>query len=188
MGVSPDIVANVDKCVECGYCEPVCPSRDVTTTPRQRIALMRDMAAADDATRAAIERDFGYDAVDTCAVDSLCLLNCPVAIDTGKLMKSQRAARQAPAAQEVGRMLAANWGRKPKLLRGGMGVADVVPSGLLTNVTAAARTVLPTDLVPLVGADLPGPGRTRRTTARHEPGDVVLFPSCIGELLSLIHI
>lgn len=184
VGVSPDIVANVDKCVECGYCEPVCPSRDVTTTPRQRIALMRDMAAADDATRAAIERDFGYDAVDTCAVDSLCLLNCPVAIDTGKLMKSQRAARQAPAAQEVGRMLAANWGRMLKLLRGGMGVADVVPSGLLTNVTAAARTVLPTDLVPLVGADLPGPGRTRRTTARHEPGDVVLFPSCIGELFA----
>ena len=44
-------------------------------------------------------------------------------------------------------MLAANWGRMLKLLRGGMGVADVVPSGLLTNVTAAARTVLPLSLI-----------------------------------------
>ena len=25
--------ALVDKCIECGYCEPVCPSRDLTLTP-----------------------------------------------------------------------------------------------------------------------------------------------------------
>ena len=31
-------------CVECGFCEPVCPSRNVTTTPRQRIVLRREMA------------------------------------------------------------------------------------------------------------------------------------------------
>jgi len=182
VGVSPQEAPNVDKCVECGYCEPVCPSRDVTTTPRQRIALMRDMAAAGPAERAAIAADFGYDAVDTCAVDSLCLLNCPVAIDTGKLMKTQRYARQPAAAQEVGRLLAANWDRALRLLRGGVGVADAVPPAILTAATGAARTVLPTDLVPLVGDDLPGPGLTRRTAARHEPGDVVLFPSCMGEL------
>ena len=35
-------VAN--QCIECGFCEPVCPSRDLTTTPRQRIVLRREMA------------------------------------------------------------------------------------------------------------------------------------------------
>ncbi len=30
-----DDAALVDRCVECGYCEPGCPSRTVTTTPRQ---------------------------------------------------------------------------------------------------------------------------------------------------------
>lgn len=175
-------VKNVNACVECGYCESVCPSRDVTTTPRQRIALMRDMAAADEPERAAIAEDFAYDAVDTCAVDSLCLLNCPVAIDTGKLMKRQRAQRQTPAAEKVGEWLAQDWGRALRLLRGGVGMADHLPPPVLTGVTRAARRVLPTDLVPLVGDDLPGPGATRRTDSRHLPGDVVLFPSCMGEL------
>ena len=30
-------------CIECGYCEPVCPSRELTLTPRQRIVVRREM-------------------------------------------------------------------------------------------------------------------------------------------------
>ena len=172
----------VDRCVECGYCEPVCPSRDVTTTPRQRIVLMREMAAADETRAASLAKDFQYDAVDTCAVDSLCLLNCPVGIDTGVVMKGMRAAGQPPAAQRIGVTLAENWETSLATLRTGVGIAAHVPGPALTAVTGAARTVLPTDLVPLVGDDLPGPGVSRRTAARSEPGDVVFFASCMGEL------
>ncbi len=43
---APTVEQEVDRCVECGYCEPVCPSRDLTTTPRQRIVLRRELAAA----------------------------------------------------------------------------------------------------------------------------------------------
>lgn len=34
----------VNQCMECGFCEKVCPSRDLTLTPRQRIAVRREIA------------------------------------------------------------------------------------------------------------------------------------------------
>ncbi|MDO5696682.1 MAG: FAD-binding and (Fe-S)-binding domain-containing protein [Dermatophilus congolensis] len=179
----PEIVDEaVDRCVECGYCEPVCPSRDLTTTPRQRIALMREMTAADPERRAAIAADFDYDAVQTCAVDSLCLLNCPVAIDTGKVMKKFRRDAQTPVSQKVGAELAENWGTVVRGLRAGVGVASVVPASALGAVTAAARRVLPTDLIPSVGTDLPGAGVSRHAPSRWGRGEVVLFASCLNEM------
>ncbi len=41
---TPAIEESATTCVECGFCEPVCPSRNLTTTPRQRIVLRREMA------------------------------------------------------------------------------------------------------------------------------------------------
>ncbi|HSO36546.1 MAG TPA: FAD-binding and (Fe-S)-binding domain-containing protein, partial [Labilithrix sp.] len=93
----PTVDAEVDRCVECGFCEPVCPSRRLTTTPRQRIAVRRELArmidGGDPVTRAALERDFEYAGVDTCAADGLCATVCPVHIDTGALVKRLRSDR-----------------------------------------------------------------------------------------------
>ena len=33
----------VNHCIECGFCESACPSRDVTLTPRQRITTLREI-------------------------------------------------------------------------------------------------------------------------------------------------
>src|SRR6516165_3852722 len=48
---APTIEPTVDRCIQCGFCEPVCPSRNLTTTPRQRIALRREMARQPEASR-----------------------------------------------------------------------------------------------------------------------------------------
>ena len=45
---TPPIEESATTCVECGFCEPVCPSRNLTTTPRQRIVLRREMARQPD--------------------------------------------------------------------------------------------------------------------------------------------
>ena len=79
----------VDKCIECGFCEPVCPSRGLTLTPRQRIVLWRDIQAKRagvDTT--ALERDYRYQGIDTCAATGLCAQRCPVNINTGELIRS----------------------------------------------------------------------------------------------------
>ncbi|MCW2967371.1 MAG: FAD-binding oxidoreductase, partial [Solirubrobacteraceae bacterium] len=71
-------VANANACIECGFCEPVCPSRHVTTTPRQRIVLRREMARQpeDSPVRRALAEQFAYDADETCAADGSCRLVC----------------------------------------------------------------------------------------------------------------
>ncbi len=40
---SPAASAIVNRCIECGFCESNCPSKDVTLTPRQRITVFREM-------------------------------------------------------------------------------------------------------------------------------------------------
>ncbi|MFE4465233.1 FAD-binding and (Fe-S)-binding domain-containing protein [Oerskovia sp. NPDC056781] len=175
----------VDRCVECGYCEPACPSRTVTTTPRQRIALLREMVTADPSELAELERAYEYSAVDTCAVDSLCVTACPVGIDTGKVMKVRRAQRHGAVVQRAGRTAAEHWGGAVTGLRGALGVVDRLPTPLVTAASKVGRAVLGADVVPLVGSDLPGPGPRRVASAGTvADASVVFFQSCMGSLFS----
>ena len=62
-------ISEASHCIECGFCEPVCPSRNVTTTPRQRIALRREMARQEEWSpllRVLLEQ-YEYLAIETCA-------------------------------------------------------------------------------------------------------------------------
>ena len=85
----------VDKCTECGFCEVNCPSRDLTLTPRQRIAVWREISrlrsGGDDPSRLIeLTAHYAYQGDATCATDGLCAISCPVGIDTGKLIKDLR--------------------------------------------------------------------------------------------------
>lgn len=184
---APTVDAEVDRCVECGYCETVCPSRDLTTTPRQRIVLRREMALAPPALKAELERDYGYEAIDTCAADGLCAVACPVDIDTGSLMKRLRAERLPSAAQTAGTFAASHWGGVAAAARAGLGVAAALPAPVTFAVSKLGRKILGEDVVPLAGADLPGPAvrlRSQTELSRDRPAGTeyagVLFASCIG--------
>ncbi|MGR5362479.1 FAD-binding and (Fe-S)-binding domain-containing protein [Vibrio mediterranei] len=84
----------VDRCIECGFCEPVCPSRTLTLSPRQRIVLFRELQrrrANGESTQASeLEKVFEYQGLDTCAATGLCADRCPVGINTGELVKKLR--------------------------------------------------------------------------------------------------
>ncbi len=91
----PEIDAEVDACIECGFCEHVCPTRAVTLTPRQRIVLRREQLLAEDSeVRRSLENAENYFSVSSCVVDSMCQSVCPVGIDTGALVKRLRAERE----------------------------------------------------------------------------------------------
>ncbi|MNF65579.1 sn-glycerol-3-phosphate dehydrogenase subunit C [compost metagenome] len=83
----------VDKCIECGFCEPVCPSKGLTLSPRQRIVIWRDIQAKQRAgiDTSELERAYQYQGIDTCAATGLCAQRCPVGINTGDLVRKLRA-------------------------------------------------------------------------------------------------
>ncbi|MGW5015971.1 FAD-linked oxidase C-terminal domain-containing protein, partial [Micromonospora chalcea] len=183
----PTVEEEVDRCVECGYCEPVCPSRDLTTTPRQRIVLRREIAAAQAAGDTALVReltdDYDYDAVQTCAVDGMCATACPVLINTGDLVKRLRAQEHGRAAGTAWRGAARRWGATTRGMARGLDLAGALPAALPEAATRAARAVLGADRVPQWQRDLPRGGTPRRLHPADDP-DAVFVPSCLGTLFA----
>jgi len=154
----PSVESEVDKCIECGFCEVRCPSRDLTLTPRQRIVVRREMArSAESAVE--MEADFGYMALDTCAVDGLCATACPVGIDTGALTKRLRRERHSAMAHGVARFLANHF--------------EVVER--------CARLALP--IGRFWKADLPVAARARYPHTERDGAQAVYFPACISRVL-----
>ena len=119
---TPEIEEVATKCIECGFCEPVCPSRNVTTTPRQRIVLRREMARQQPGSPVleALLEQYEYDAIETCAADGSCMHACPVAIDTGKLVKDLRVRGHGPREQRAARELAARYRAVERAGRAGL--------------------------------------------------------------------
>ncbi len=91
----PGVGLEVDKCIECGFCESKCPSRRLT--PRQRIVVQREISrlraggAVNKSQLASLTKDYRYAGLDTCALDGLCATACPVSINTGELTRRLRA-------------------------------------------------------------------------------------------------
>jgi D-lactate dehydrogenase len=194
----PSISPTADRCMECGFCEPRCPSRMLTLSPRQRIVVAREMTrlaalGTPEArtVRDSLAADFEYEGARTCAGDSMCKTSCPVKIDTGTLVKEMKAAARSPAARRMARFAARRFGAVAAGARFSLRAVPVVrsiPGGarVLDLVTAPLHRVAPL-LVPRLGpeTDLPAaapplalPRASASSTQR-----VVYFPSCLTRIL-----
>jgi D-lactate dehydrogenase len=177
-----------DRCVECGYCEPVCPSRDLTLTPRERIVMRRELAAArdrgDTGLAADIDAAFAYDGIETCAADGMCQTACPVHIDTGELVKRLRSERQPKSQARAWSAAARHWGAAVSAASFAMTAARAAPAAA-QSLSRLGRRVLGEDVVPRWDPGLP-PGGSRRHSVRasgHADRDaIVLLPSCTGTM------
>ncbi|MCW2935412.1 MAG: D-lactate dehydrogenase [Actinomycetia bacterium] len=183
--VTATVEEEVDRCVECGYCEPACPSKDLTITPRQRIVLRRErerarLAGDLDLVRE-LDRDYGYDGLDSCAADGMCQTACPVAINTGDLVKRLRAERGGPLAAAGWAGAARHWGMATRVGAIALSTAKAMPAPVAGTATRVARAALGADRVPRYDPGLPGGGAPRRPRPAQDPV-AVYVPSCIGAL------
>ncbi len=187
---TPVVHPLVDKCVECGFCELSCPSKNLSLTPRQRIVVQRELsrlAVAGGGTEREKElrRLYRYYGNETCATDGLCALSCPVEIDTGALIKRLRSSEVLPAAERAADWIAGHMSTATSALRFTLNALDglhrLAGSRMMRQVTAAARA-LSMNRLPAWNPAMPkGAQRIGKIAA---PGrgarEVVYFPSCVS--------
>ncbi|KOU56147.1 oxidoreductase [Streptomyces sp. MMG1522] len=186
----PKVEAVADPCIECGFCEPTCPSEDLTTTPRQRIVLRREMMRQTDGSpvESGLLDAYGYDAVDTCAGDSTCKLACPVGIDTGAMMKDFRHRRHTPREERIAALTARNFRAVEASARLAVGVADAlgkrVGDAPLQAVTRLARKAVRPDLVPEWLPQIPGAAARRLPATSRAGASAVYYPACVNRIFA----
>ena len=127
----------VDTCIECGFCEPVCPSNAITFTPRHRIVANREISRLESIGEHKeadeLKEAYVYDGLETCATCSLCSTVCPVGIDTGALTKHLRAERINPLNDTIASTIANNFSTTLGGMKLGLGSANIAHSILGTS-------------------------------------------------------
>jgi D-lactate dehydrogenase len=189
----PTVESEVDTCIECGYCEHKCPSRDLTTTPRRRIVVRRALKTlelnGDIANYKLLKEQFQYDGLDTCAVDGLCATACPVDINTGDLVKRLRRENHSSLANSIALRIAKNFSTVQWTLRmvmkSGVIMNSVLGKRSMTNLTNTIKKVIPS--APLWTSQIASPPKLSvlkiKGSKKNDEPKIIYFPSCISRLL-----
>lgn len=195
--VMPIVEEEVDKCIECGFCEQSCPSRDVTLTPRRRIGVRRAIkrldTEGDTKTRDALLKDYAYDGLETCATDGLCATNCPVDINTGDLVKRLRRENHSAFQNKMALRLAKNFGFLENsarfALKTGFTFNRFLGDNFMKNLTNGVKKVVPN--MPLWSKHISKPPHYQDLTTfkkmsnqnETETESIVYFSSCISRMM-----
>lgn len=183
----------IDKCTECGFCEPTCVSAELTLTPRQRIVAYREMARLlksghEPHIAASISKAFQYSGNETCATDGLCATACPVKIDTGKLIKTLRTEQIGPQ-QKRAVWMADRMAGVTASVRGALSIVGFFHAAIGTtrmkSISGGLRT-LSGNCIPLWNEFMPlGAKKIEPHQTFKSPNKVVYFPSCINRAMGV---
>lgn len=201
MPKSDDII---DTCIECGFCEVVCPSKGLTLTPRQRITLWRhrtelhnqllttdDLASKQKLNQklSVIEADFKYLGIDSCAATGLCGLKCPVGINTGEFIKSLRAEQvsSSKVARSLSRFASKHFAVVASGARFGLSVMQVLEKAIgssnLRNLSKPANKLLGTPLYYSAWPRAEQPINRKRQQPQ-QAKKLVYMPSCASRVFA----
>lgn len=186
----PDANPMIDKCIECGFCEINCPSKNLTLTPRQRIVAYRWLTALSSRSgqRRSVQelaKTLSYPIDDTCATDGLCALSCPVGINTGLLVKELRWQHNGNLSNKIADGIANNMDGLTSVLRPLLNMphamAKVIGYDQVESITRGLFRASD-GLFPLWTRHTPSGSKKIEMpapSAATDVSEVVYFPSCI---------
>jgi D-lactate dehydrogenase len=196
----PAASEKVDKCIECGFCEPSCVSAELTLSPRQRITVYREISrlkatGEEPHTAASLFNSYQYSGNETCATDGLCATSCPVKIDTGKLIKELRFQSITPGQAKRALWIAGHMSTVTSVARRSLSVISTFHSIFGTRVMgsmAAAVRKVSGNTIPQWNPWMPKGARLKSILqSKDDPSgniaerNVVYFPSCINRSMGI---
>ena len=186
-----EIYKQLNRCIECGFCEVNCVSCGYTLSSRTRMVLQREIArlersGEDNERLALLKKGYRHYGNDTCAGDGLCSKSCPMGINMSDLTHELRRREMGAMANRIGGAVADHFGGVKGVLRGVLAVADIAHSVVGSKAMSAIGSGLHKGLkMPLWTPSLPKnyrfkEGRVERTEHKDK---VVYFPSCINQTM-----
>ena len=186
----PIVDDSVDLCVECGFCEPVCPSAGLSLTPRQRIVIARELRLNEKDTRINQKKlleDIDYNSNKTCAADGLCEIMCPVNINTGNFVKTLRKDSHSKAGDWCVAWIQSHFKFTQSVLRGlitithrwSKFIGDSIPHVLSKVLNKATNRS-----TPVWNENLSTPPVSLSASEFKNDIDFIYYPSCIGRVIS----
>jgi D-lactate dehydrogenase len=188
----PKVEEEVDKCMECGFCEYKCPSRNITLTPRRRIVVRRELLKLkrnnETGSYKTLLDQYQYDGLDTCAVDGLCATACPVDINTGSLVKRLRRENHSKFANGVALSVAKNFKTVAFAVKVAVNAANIFNSvfgeNAMVKFTKGFKKVVP--MMPLWSNQIKPTKSFSKYLNQPEPYTVpavVYYPTCINRVM-----
>ncbi len=186
---TPTIEEVADRCIECGFCEHVCPSRELTLTPRQRIVVRREMVRQELHSGSSpllkeLQKDYDYMGIDTCAGDGMCSTACPVKIDTGEMMRQFRHQQNPSLAGTLAKQAAMHFTPVEMVTRLGLRMGHLVQNtmgvGAMIGVTGLIRKAIGSQF-PQWSAETPQ-ATTRLPKTEPAIAQAVYIPTCMTRM------
>lgn len=182
----PKIETDAESCIECGFCESHCPSKNLTLTPRKRIVLQRLLSKNFKGTIPdELKHVYDYNEKDTCAVDGICSVYCPIDINTGELVKNLRRYDKKNYELIAAKYLSEHFSYLEFFLRSGIKSLNIlsrlIGNNNLNQIIKFIKKKIPSFPLQQWQNNLNSP--SPRLSTKPDSPDFVYFPSCVSRLM-----
>ena len=196
IGEGSEVTRQIDRCIECGFCEVNCLSCGFTLSSRQRIVIQREISRLKKSREnpqllETLSKLYRYPGNQTCAGDGLCATSCPMGINTGDLTHLLRQAElpSNSTGYKAGKFAANHFAGIKNALRPVLSLANTTHSLLGTSrMTSITRKMHNVWGLPQWTPAMPMSYKIHKKDNNKAPdakNKVVYFPSCINQTMGL---